>query len=167
VYPPYGPPPALGFPPWWGFPPFALPPAGPPKTAKPIVAGLVWCLLMVRHLGFLAIVAILLMESGGRPFPPGTLISPIAEPLTLMLIVTAGLAASVVALVCDFSRSNYAVGTWAGAVALAASLTPGVLFGFGLVGTALGCMGLALHYASRREFAKRPAMAPAGPGAFP
>ncbi len=161
-YGPYPPPPAYGYPPWWAYAPFPPGPPGPPRTAKPIVAGVVWCLLLLRHLGFLLILGILMIESGGRPFPPGAFISPITEPLTLMLIVLVGVAATVVVMVCDLLRSHYAVGTWAGAVAFGASLTPGVLLGFGVVGTVLGAIAFALHYASRLEFARPTSLDPYG-----
>jgi len=161
-YAPYGPPPAFAYPPWWAYPPSPMFAPGPPKTAKPVAAGVLWCLLLVRDLGMLALIAILTAESGGRPFPPGLPLSPVSEPITLLLIVGCGLAASTVALVCDLSRSHYAVGTWAGAFAVGASLTPGILLGFGIVGTALGAIALAIHYASRFEFKKSPGLGPYG-----
>ena len=164
---PPAPPPPFAYPPWWAFPPLVAFRPGPPTTRKPYVAGVLWCLVMLRDMGFLVVVSIMTLESGGRQFPPDTFISPVHDPFILIALVAAGLAATGVALFCAFSRTHYLLGLAAGTASVVLSITPGVFIGFGLVGVVLGAVGLGFHVVSRAEFAAPPPPFAAGAPAWP
>jgi hypothetical protein len=122
-----------------------------PRSGKTTAAAVLWVLVILRHAGFLALVTIWWAE---RPitFSRDFAFSPIDDDWLLLTIVLGGFFGAIGAAVCDLVRAHHEWGTIAGALSLGASVTPGLLFGFGIVGVALSLAALLLHIGARAEF---------------
>ena len=175
--PPAGVPGAPPYGPGWGPVPYSAPAfytpfpyvtanIGPRRTSRPGTAAALWTLVFIRHLLFLVIVSIWMVEMqqiGSNQIFPLALVQ---EPGLLVATLVAGLAGTIIAILCDLTRKHHFMGFVGGAVSTAACVTPGLLLGFGIVGAVLGAFALALHFVSRSEFA--PSDAPGGaPSAAP
>jgi hypothetical protein len=135
---------------------YPYPPPPPLRTAKPSLAAAFWVILLIRDIGFLGLTAIVWFETQALGFQIDNPFALIDDPAVMVGMLVVGLAASAVALVSDLTRTNHMWGLYAGAVATVCCATPGILFGFGIVGVCLGAIAVVLHFVSRGEFTSRP-----------
>lgn len=127
-------------------------PQGPPRTAKPPVAAVFWGLILIRDIGFLFIVSIWWFEQSGLGFPIDFPFGLVDDPALMIGFCLIGMGAAVASLISALTRSHHLTGVFCCVIATAMCATPGILFGFGIVGVALGVIATVLHYFSRDEF---------------
>ena len=135
--------PAYPYPPGYG--PMPAYYAPPPDHTKSTIAGVMWILCLVRDLLYLLAVLAVGSMFGGFSYGMGGIL------VVLAIFPLIGVIGSAVAMMSDFQRTNYQMGTVGAVLALIGSSFPGIIL-VGPVGLVLSIVGLVLHISARPEF---------------
>ncbi|HKZ60780.1 MAG TPA: hypothetical protein VJ547_13195 [Candidatus Thermoplasmatota archaeon] len=141
---PYGPPPGYYVPAYYA--PIYAP---QPDYSKSTVAGVMWVLCLVRDLLFLIYLVTIGSFLGGMGMGFWGLTGGIMAILIVFPIL--GIIGCAIAMMADFQRKNYSMGTAGAVLGLVGSSFPGIIL-VGPVGLVLAIIGLVLHMSARTDF---------------